>query len=234
MSLSGNADGRAAAVVFRFVLAQVTPESSIRWSLDVEPGQRAAFEIANMNDERSARVVDRFEGTAGETFATPAAPVRVNGPLPALRPPPERLVLGFYFPWFERETWSDPQMLGRPLRAYSADDAADVLQGMRDASPGRARWRHRFVPGQGDGMEPSPHAARPASRAAERTSRSGPTISARRIGEGSASASQRSRPATTRPVSGIDQNAASSIARTASSTKRSERPPRGAVRTGSW
>jgi hypothetical protein len=43
-------------------------------------------------------------------------------------------VLGFYFPWFERETWSDPQMLGRPLRAYSADDAADVLQGMRDAS----------------------------------------------------------------------------------------------------
>lgn len=133
LSLSGN-DGRAAAAVFRLVLAQVAPESSIRWQLDVEPGHRATFEIANANDQSSPRLVDRFEGAAGETFVTAAAPVRINGPLAPPGPPAERLVLGFYFPWYERETWSDPQMLGRPLRAYSTDDAGDVLEGMRDAA----------------------------------------------------------------------------------------------------
>lgn len=133
LALSGNVEGGSAAGAFRFVLAQATSDATVRWQLNAQPGHRATFEIYNVNDEAGPRLVDRFEGAAGETFSSSAAPLRINGPLTAPRPPPERLVLAFYFPWYEQGTWSDAQLRDRPLRTYSTEEVSDVVQVLTDA-----------------------------------------------------------------------------------------------------
>ena len=42
-------------------------------------------------------------------------------------------MLAFYFPWDERSTWSDSQLLDQPLQLYSTEDPADVLRQMQQA-----------------------------------------------------------------------------------------------------
>jgi hypothetical protein len=132
LSLSGNVEGEPAAGVFRCILAQVTLASSIDWQLNVQAPHRATIEIYNMNDESRPRLVDRFEGATGDVFSTSASNARMGGPLP-VQPPPERLVLGFYFPWYDRVTWADSQLLDQPLRLYSTEDSADLLRELQDA-----------------------------------------------------------------------------------------------------
>jgi hypothetical protein len=134
LAFSSNVEGSTGAGAFRFTLAQLTPDTSVRWLLNVQPGHRATFEVYNLNDEANPRLVDRFEGVAGETFSTPASQLRVGGPLAGPRAPSERLVLAFYFPWYERATWIDSQLLDQPLRSYSTEDAADVLRVLQDVT----------------------------------------------------------------------------------------------------
>jgi hypothetical protein len=131
--LSGNSDGQSAAAAFRFVLAQAMPETPLTWEISVAADRRVSFEIYNVNDEASPRLVDRFDGRAGDVFTTATAPLRVGGPLAAPSPPAERLVLAFYFPWYELTTWSDAQLRDLPLRLYSTENAADVLRQMQQA-----------------------------------------------------------------------------------------------------
>ena len=42
-------------------------------------------------------------------------------------------MLGFYFPWYERATWADPQLRDQPLHTYSTEDPADLLRELQDA-----------------------------------------------------------------------------------------------------
>lgn len=132
-TLTGNTAGQPGTAFFRAVVAQVRPETAVTWRLTVAGERSATLEIYNLNDAANPRLVDRFEGRTGAQFTTPGAQLRVGGPLPSPAPPPERLVLAFYFPWYERSTWTDPQLLDRPLRLYSTDDPADVLRQMQEA-----------------------------------------------------------------------------------------------------
>jgi hypothetical protein len=133
LSVSGNGEGQASSTMFRFVAAQVRPETTITWLLSVAGDRRASLEIYDLNDATSPRLVDTFEGRTGDSFSTSGARLRVGGPLAAPAPPAERLVLAFYFPWYERSTWSDPQLLDQPLQLYSTEDPADVLRQMQQA-----------------------------------------------------------------------------------------------------
>jgi Glycosyl hydrolase family 99 len=133
LSLAGNAEGQSGSVMFRAVVAQVRPETTLTWQLALTGERRATIEVYNLNDAANARLVDRFEGRGGDQFTTAGAQLRVGGPLPSPAPPAQRLVLAFYFPWYERSTWSDPQLVNQPLRLYSTDDPADVLRQMQEA-----------------------------------------------------------------------------------------------------
>jgi hypothetical protein len=133
LSVSGGVMAQTSTVMLRTIVAQVRPETSVTWQVDVASGGSAVLEIYNLNDAAGPRLVDRFEGRAGDLFTTSGAQLRTGGPLPSPAPPTERLVLAFYFPWYEQATWSDSQLLDRPLRPYSTDDPADVLRQMQEA-----------------------------------------------------------------------------------------------------
>ena len=115
------------------MLTRLAAGTSVRFTLNVQVPRIAIVEIVNLNDESQPRVVDRFEGAAGTTFTSSGDQLRGGGPLRDAQARPERLVLGHYYPWYERPTWSDPQMLDQPLRAYSTDDGADVARVLREA-----------------------------------------------------------------------------------------------------
>lgn len=133
LSLFGNSNAQTAGVMFRLVVAQVRAESAITWQLTVSGGRPATLEIYNLNDLANPRLVDRVAGPTGTQIVTGANPLRVGGPLPSPAPPAQRLVLAFYFPWYDRTTWADSQLLDQPLRSYSTDDPADVLRQMQEA-----------------------------------------------------------------------------------------------------
>lgn len=133
LALSGNAEGSPATGVYRLVLTNVAPGTAVPWSVNVQGGRRATLEVWNLNDEQRPMLVDRFESASGVVWTSSTDRLRAGGPLPAA-PRPPRLVLGHYYPWYDRTTWADAQMLDQPRRLWSTDVAADVRTEVEDAA----------------------------------------------------------------------------------------------------
>lgn len=120
-----NAAGAAAVVQVDAILTGVKADSVVLWNVALGSPGSAQIEVANQN-HGAATTVDRFD-TRDVTarFSTNANLLRDGGPLPAPGAV-DHLVLAFFYPWYDRSTWSSPQLLDRPLQPYSTDDPADM------------------------------------------------------------------------------------------------------------
>lgn len=130
-----NTPGQTVEGQFQIVAAGISAGQPVRWSVAVDPpGGGALLEIYNLNREDRPALVDRVNIDApATTFTSPAAALRVDGPLETPQRIGRPLVLAHYYPWYTRESWSSSELLDRPLQPYSTEDVADVARSLAAA-----------------------------------------------------------------------------------------------------
>jgi Glycosyl hydrolase family 99 len=126
LQLSRNVAGQSAEAQFDVILADTAPNAPIVWNVATDSTADTQLAVYSLSDVNRPALVDRFAstGTAAQ-FTTAASLVTTAPPLRATLFGP-RLVLAFYYPWYTPDTWSDPQLVDRPLRLYSTDAQPDV------------------------------------------------------------------------------------------------------------
>jgi len=126
IQINGNAEGTTATLQIDTVLAGVKPRSLVLWNVAVASGGTVEIEVANGNRAAPA-AVDRFETSKSSArFSTSADLLRDGGPVAGPSAAGGPLVLAFFYPWYDRTTWSSSQLRDRPLQLYSTDDRADL------------------------------------------------------------------------------------------------------------
>lgn len=125
---SGEAD-----IELDVILASVEPHTNVTWTVaPVAPGS-STLELFNVNGS-GARAIDRFTAGSGVgQFSSSADLLREGGPLPAITPLKQHLVLAFFYPWWTLDAWSDPQIIDNPVPKYSTDNPADLERLMMTA-----------------------------------------------------------------------------------------------------
>lgn len=133
LKLSDNIAGASAKGRFQLVVAGVATQQPVGWTLTSSSAGHTTVEVYNLNQEASPSLVDRFETDARSArFTSTAEALRSEGPL-TVALVPTRLVLAHFYPWYDRSTWSNPQLLDRPAHPYSTDDPADVANELKNA-----------------------------------------------------------------------------------------------------
>ena len=133
LRLLRNTAGESAEGQFQLLVAGVTADRVVRWTLALDPPGDAEVEVYNLNHEDHPLLVDRFQSSsARESFVTDAHFLRLGGPLDVRRAG-RPLVLAHFYPWYTDDTWSSPEMLDRPLQPYSTDELADVQRTLGQA-----------------------------------------------------------------------------------------------------
>ena len=132
MHVIRNTAGETVDLQIDMVLARVPPGRTVGWTIDSETPVRTQLEIRNVNQAES--VVDRFETGGSQRFTTKTDILRAGGTVPGVDPIDSRLVLAFFYPWWDRTGWSNPQLfIDAPLRPYSSDDEDDLARVMLEA-----------------------------------------------------------------------------------------------------
>ena len=133
LRLTNKDPGHGAEAQFDIILADVVPVGTIAWAVTTDVRADTRVEIYSLNDPDVPRVVDRFAAEAERArFTTPSALLASYGRL-KVSPITPHLVLAQYYPWYELDTWRDPQMIDRPVEVYSNDDPAVVARQARQA-----------------------------------------------------------------------------------------------------
>jgi hypothetical protein len=131
LRVSRNLTGQFAEVSFDLILADVLSRGTVTWNVVLGSEGEAQLAIYSLKDFERPRLVDRFvSASAAGRFTTPA--VLLSGGAVNVATVP-KLVLAHYYPWYTLDTWSDPQMADRPVRAYSSDSQRDVDEQTRQA-----------------------------------------------------------------------------------------------------
>jgi glycosyl hydrolase family 99 len=132
LRIVGNARGSAIDVEIDMILAGVIEGTSVAWNVDAGGTANARLDIVNINGAPMA--VDTFvlEGNSGR-FRSSADLLRRGGPLGKPSPIASRLVLAFFYPWWNLETWSNPIFIDRPMQPYTTDSTTDLTREMTQA-----------------------------------------------------------------------------------------------------
>ncbi|HEY7444971.1 MAG TPA: endo-1,3-alpha-glucanase family glycosylhydrolase [Vicinamibacterales bacterium] len=113
-----------AEVSFDLVLADVLSRGTVTWNVVLGSEGEIQLALYSLKDFERPRLVDRFvSASVAARFITPAVLLSVGAVSVATVP---KLVLAHYYPWYTLDTWDDPQMADRPVRAYSSDSQQDV------------------------------------------------------------------------------------------------------------
>jgi hypothetical protein len=128
-----NTAGETVDFQIDMVLARVPSGRTVGWTITPETPARTQLEIRNVNSGESA--VDRFETNGSSSrFTTRSDLLRAGGTVPGVSSIDSRLVLAFFYPWWDRAGWSNPSLfIDAPVRPYSSDDEDDLARVMREA-----------------------------------------------------------------------------------------------------
>jgi glycosyl hydrolase family 99 len=125
LQLSRNVAGQTAEATFDVVLADVARDATIAWNLTTDTRGDTQIAVYALDGVSRATLVDRFSSAATSAVFSTASTRVAATPLRTARFGPP-LVLAHYYPWYDVDTWSDPQMADRPLRLYSTESQPDV------------------------------------------------------------------------------------------------------------
>lgn len=128
-----NTAGETLELQIDMVLARVPARRLIGWTLAHEASARTRLEIRNLN--RGDSIIDTFEiDGLTRRFTTPSDLLRARGVVDRVAPVDSRLVLAFFYPWWDRAGWSNRSLfVDAPLRPYASDDEADLTRVMGEA-----------------------------------------------------------------------------------------------------
>jgi glycosyl hydrolase family 99 len=127
-----NPQGSTADFEIDMILADVPAHATVGWTLTAEAPARTRLEIQNVNSGQSP--VDAFdlEGAAAR-FTSRTDLLRDGGPIGPVVPIDSHLVLAFFYPWWNRDSWSSPLYIDRPVQPYSTSDPADLVRVLTQA-----------------------------------------------------------------------------------------------------
>ena len=130
VSVTGNPAGSNLDLQIDAIVAGVREKTNVGWNLTAE----TSAHVEVLNNNRGPVPVDSFDFTAGSArFSTSADLLRTGGPLPAPPPLNSRLVLAFFYPWWNPDNWSSPIFIDRPLQPYSTESVSDLSRVMTQA-----------------------------------------------------------------------------------------------------
>jgi Glycosyl hydrolase family 99 len=130
--MTGSAPGSTTDVTIDMILAQVPPRAAVGWSLSAASPVSARLDVRNVNASESPLDVFDLNGASGR-FSSQSDLLRRNGPLGEVRAVTSRLVLAFFYPWWDRAGWSSPLFIDAPVQPYSTDDPSDLARVMSQA-----------------------------------------------------------------------------------------------------
>ena len=125
LHLTGNTSGMPADLRIETVLAGVGSIGQVGWTISPDAAANATIDV--YNDDRGSTLVDHFEIDGSTRRETSSGRLRASSPL-RVGSTPSHLQIAFFYPWFDRDTWSSPQLLDTPLRPYSTDDLDDMVR----------------------------------------------------------------------------------------------------------
>jgi hypothetical protein len=130
--ITGNTLGQMADLQIDMILAAVVPHGRVGWLLAPVSGD-AQLSVQNLNSVTPV-TIDQFR-TDGPTahFTSSSDLLRAGGPLAAVPAVNSHLVLAFFYPWYDLNSWSNSQLLDHPLQPYSTDDLGDLTRIMTQA-----------------------------------------------------------------------------------------------------
>jgi hypothetical protein len=126
LQVSRNVAGQTAEAQFDVVLADVAPSTAVEWSLTSASNAETEIAVYSLADLNRPALVDRFTATAAAAQFTTASALLARPPAVQTTHVGPHLVLAHYYPWYLTDTWSDPQLVDRPLRLYSTEAQSDV------------------------------------------------------------------------------------------------------------
>jgi hypothetical protein len=127
------APGQRAEAQFDIILQGVTPGRTLTWNLATSIATDAQVEVYSLTVLDRPRLVDRFESHGIEAHFTSATSLLAANGTVSVSPLMPHMVLAQYYPWYSRDTWSDPQLADQPLHLYSSDAPADIDAQARQA-----------------------------------------------------------------------------------------------------
>jgi hypothetical protein len=116
------------------ILAGVVPKATVGWRLASEAAAPARLEVWNVTRRGAARV-DEFSTDNGDAAFTTRGEL-LRSPETIVRVPnvPSRLVVAFFYPWWDRTGWSNAALFtDAPARPYDSNDPVDVARVMGEA-----------------------------------------------------------------------------------------------------
>lgn len=130
--MTGSQQGASTDAVIDMILAQVPAGSSVGWTLSSSQSATTRLDVRNVNASEAPVDVFDLNGAAGR-FTSQSDLLRRTGPIGPIRGVNSRLVLAFFYPWWDRAGWSSPLFIDTPLQPYSTDDPADLARVMSQA-----------------------------------------------------------------------------------------------------
>ncbi len=130
--MTGSQQGASTDAVIDMILAQVPAGSTIGWTLSAPQSASTRLDVRNVNASEAPVDVFDLNGAAGR-YTSQSDLLRRNGPIGPIRGVNSRLVLAFFYPWWDRAGWASPLFIDAPLQPYSTDDPADLARVMSQA-----------------------------------------------------------------------------------------------------
>lgn len=132
LRMSRNTAGALAEAQFDVILSDVPAAGRITWNVTADRPAHTELEVQSLRDLARPRPIDRFAADEATARFTTEASLLDPGSI-RVTPPPARLVLAQFYPWYNLDSWTNPELAARPLRRYSTDDQADVTRLAREA-----------------------------------------------------------------------------------------------------
>ena len=130
--MTRNQQGSPVDVQIDMILAGVAPRTAIGWSITSTTPASTRLDFRNLNGPELPVDVFDLEGGAGRV-TTEADLLRKSGPIGPVPPVDSRLVLAFFYPWWDLAGWSTSLFIDRPVQPYSTDNPADLVRVLTQA-----------------------------------------------------------------------------------------------------
>jgi Glycosyl hydrolase family 99 len=116
------------------ILAGVLPRTTIGWRLASESAVPTRLEIWNVTRRGASRVDEFATDAAQAAFTSRGDLLRSAETIVRVPDVPSRLVLAFFYPWWDRTGWSNPALfIDAPVRPYESSDPVDLARVMSEA-----------------------------------------------------------------------------------------------------
>jgi hypothetical protein len=130
IAVTGNLPGSDLDLQIDAIVAGVAEHTNV--GVNVVADRQTHLELLNRNAAQLP--VDTFDMSGGSRrFETKGDLLRAGGPLAAPPPIDSRLVLAFFYPWWNLDTWDSPIFIDRPVRPYSTESTTDLARVMTQA-----------------------------------------------------------------------------------------------------